>query len=279
MDRALFEAMGQRGTELTGYPCMSVYHGFRYSENDVISGAFDDWVYNHQGVFAFTVEMWSIAKEAGLTVEDPAGFFFKGQRRDSETAQVLKWCDAHVADGFEPWREFEHPQLGSVQIGGWDRLYTWQNPPSEYLEAESEKNFHWLLALARSLPRLVIRQCDVQELEPGLSRVDLVVENQGYLPSCGSHHGRDACGSPSVRAQVALSESMELVAGDSELDLGHLTGIGDVIHGPFVDPVYFGGVTKTSVARAQWIVKGTGSMDVVVTGGRSGSLRQQVVLL
>ena len=51
-DLWVFEAIGERGTQITGYPCVSVYHNFRYHPKEVITGVFDDWLFEHNGVFA-----------------------------------------------------------------------------------------------------------------------------------------------------------------------------------------------------------------------------------
>ena len=64
-----YQAIGKRGTELTGYPNVSVYHDFRYHPKEVITGAFDDWAYEHLGLFAWTVELWSPQHRAGVPVE------------------------------------------------------------------------------------------------------------------------------------------------------------------------------------------------------------------
>ena len=51
-DLAVLKAVGERGTEITGYPNISVYHDFRYAPNEVITGAFDDWAYSAYGTCA-----------------------------------------------------------------------------------------------------------------------------------------------------------------------------------------------------------------------------------
>ncbi|MGI9050679.1 MAG: M14 family metallopeptidase, partial [Rubrobacteraceae bacterium] len=83
-DLAVFKAIGDRGTEITGYPNISVYHDFRYDPRDVITGAFDDWAYASYGAFAFTIEFWSLARSAGLEVDD----FIELFRRPSEEEQL-----------------------------------------------------------------------------------------------------------------------------------------------------------------------------------------------
>ena len=62
-----FTTIGKRGTEITGYPAISVFHDFRYHPKEVITGVFDDWMYDHLGLFAWTVEIWSPQRQAGLT--------------------------------------------------------------------------------------------------------------------------------------------------------------------------------------------------------------------
>ena len=44
-DKWVYDAIGERGTEITGYPNVSVYHHFRYHPKQTISGVFDDWMY------------------------------------------------------------------------------------------------------------------------------------------------------------------------------------------------------------------------------------------
>src|SRR5437867_1782282 len=50
-----YQRVGAKGTELTGYPNISVYHEFRYHPKDVIGGAFD-WIYDHLGMFSRSEE-------------------------------------------------------------------------------------------------------------------------------------------------------------------------------------------------------------------------------
>ncbi|MDP9351780.1 MAG: M14 family metallopeptidase, partial [Chloroflexota bacterium] len=61
-----YQKIGDKGTEETGYPNISVYHEFRYHPKQFIRGGFDDWMYDHLGVFSWTVEIWSPQKQAGI---------------------------------------------------------------------------------------------------------------------------------------------------------------------------------------------------------------------
>jgi hypothetical protein len=61
-----YKAIGKKATDLTGYPAVSVFHDFKYDPKDFIKGTFDDWMYEHMGVYAWTTEIWSIQKQAGI---------------------------------------------------------------------------------------------------------------------------------------------------------------------------------------------------------------------
>src|SRR5690606_28242338 len=61
-----YQTIGARGTEITGYPAVSTYHDFLYHPADVTTGGFDDWLYDHLGIFAWTVEIWSPQRQAGI---------------------------------------------------------------------------------------------------------------------------------------------------------------------------------------------------------------------
>jgi murein tripeptide amidase MpaA len=61
-----YEKIGQQGTDLTSYPAISVYHDFRYHPRQVITGTFNDWLYDHMGLFGWVVEIWNPQRQAGI---------------------------------------------------------------------------------------------------------------------------------------------------------------------------------------------------------------------
>ena len=277
-DLAAYKAVGARGTEQTGYPCLSVFEGFRYRDDDVITGGFDDWVYNHRGILAFTTEIWSLPTHAGLEVADPLRFNFKGDRTPEETLQIIAWCDANAPGSVVPWRAFEHPDIGPVEIGGWDRMWIWQNPPLPFLAEECAGNHRFALDLARSTPRIVVRSSGAEACGEGTWRVEVAVENVGYLPTSSTNRAQSQSVAEPVRATLAIAEGQELLEGEACRDLGHLDGASAVHAATFVDPTFFSGATRSTVGVAQWIIRGAGAVDVTIDGGRGGIARARIPL-
>lgn len=269
-DLAVYKALGDRGTELTGYPNISVYHDFRYEPDKFITGAFDDWVYDYYGVFAFTIEFWSMAKSAGVEVDNFIEFF----RNPPEKAQLrmLTWNDRELdGEGFVEWTPFEHPQLGQVEVGGWKTKFTTQNPPPKFLEAECEKLTRFALSHASTAPRLEAR-LETEELSPGLRRLELTVENTGYLPTNVTQVASDKKLVKPVKAEIELPEGANLISGEAEMDLGHLAGRSALEGNSWKDPAFFQGLPSRYAQRVIWIVRGNGPIRIEVHGERSGNV-------
>jgi murein tripeptide amidase MpaA len=65
-DLDIYKLIGEKGTELTGYECVSVYDKFRYHPKEVLHGGMDDYCYDHYGWFGFTTELWDAPTAGGV---------------------------------------------------------------------------------------------------------------------------------------------------------------------------------------------------------------------
>jgi murein tripeptide amidase MpaA len=172
-----FKAIGDKGFEMTGYPAISNYHEFRYHPKEVITGVFDDWMYEHRGVFAWTTEIWSPQRQAGITDYKYIDWFRDHPHEDD--VKMLEWSDnALQGKGYQDWQAFDHPQLGKVEIGGWDREHAFRNPPSQFLEAEVTPLADWVVWQASLAPKLSIKHVSSEG-----GRVRVVIQNVGWLPT------------------------------------------------------------------------------------------------
>jgi murein tripeptide amidase MpaA len=274
-DLWVFKKMGERGTALTGYRCVSTFHDFTYNPKEVTYGAFDDWMYDHLGAFSFTVELWDLPTEAGI--KDRKFTEWGRDHPHEQDAQILKWIDEHgESDSYLPWKQFDHPQLGKVEIGGWNTLYSWRNPPHAYAEAEVSRHLSWVLALSETLPRLAIHTQEVAPLGNDTYRLNLVVENIGFLPTYTSQQAQKRrCVRP-VRVELDLPDNVKLLNGKRRSELGHLEGRSNKLG---VTATYAGSPTDNR-ARVEWVIsapKGT-AINVSILSERAGSIKLKVIL-
>lgn len=170
-----FKAIGDKGFEMTGYPAISNYHEFRYHPKEVITGVFDDWMYEHRGVYSWTTEIWSPQRQAGITDYKYIDWFREHPHEDD--VKLLEWSDTALGGkGHYDWQPFDHPQLGQIELGGWDREYAFRNPPPQFLEKEVAPIADWIIWQAGLSPRLQVAKTEVSG-----GRIRAVVQNVGWL--------------------------------------------------------------------------------------------------
>jgi hypothetical protein len=147
-----------------------------------MSGASDDWVYDHLGIHGWTTEFWDVIAHA-TDHRAPTSIWFLGPTVEDELA-VYRWFEARSPGRhYVPWYPFEHPQLGPVELGGWDDIFSWSNPPTDLLAAEVAPHADFAVFHALAAPEVVVRQVDVTPLGPDTWAVQVGVANTGHLPT------------------------------------------------------------------------------------------------
>ena len=279
-----YQKIGEMGMEMTGYPAISNYHEFRYHPKEVITGVFDDWMYEHRGVYAWTTEIWSPQRQAGITDYKYIDWF--REHPFEHDLMMLKWSDEKLGGkGYVDWYEFDHPQLGKVEIGGWDSHYAFRNPPPDFLEAEVAPLSDWVIWQALASPKLELRECRVEPISPGSPgqrfRIRFAVQNTGWLPTSVTKLADEKKLCRGVVGEIALhGEPLEgegrdepdwLISGKLREERGQLTGWSHV------SPSGFGWQANATddVALFEWVV-GPGTYDLVAKHERAGVVRHRV---
>ena len=274
-DLWMFQRLSALGEKITGYPAISIYEDFRYHPHETISGT-QDWMYEHLGQLFWTVELWAPNKEAGIENYDWIHWYREHPPEDD--LKLLKWSDTQCGgQAHVDWRPFEHPQLGPVEIGGWDKMNYWRNPPPHLREREAARFPKWLQALALSLPKLELLQARAEPLGEQAWRVTLDVANGGYLGACVSQRALARKQVRGVMFEIGLPEGANLVSGKLRMEGPQLDG-----HAPRTSLQGFLPRRDASSdrARGEWVVRapaGT-TLELTAWADRAGRVRTQVVL-
>jgi murein tripeptide amidase MpaA len=273
-DLWVYQRFGEKGKELTGYPAIANYHEFRYHPREIITGVFDDWMYEHRGVYAWTTELWSPQREAGITDYKYIDWFREHPFEHDKL--LLKWSDEVLGGkGYVDWYEFDHPQLGKVELGGWDAMYAWRNPPPPFLEKEVAPHSEWIIWQALASPKLEIHATQVTGEGTGRERVSVirvVVDNTGWLPTYVTKLAKEKKLTRGVIGEIELSPEMELLAGKLREEGPELEGRS---HLPVMG---FGWVNEGTDHRHvfQWTVRGQGKVKVHVSHERAGKASVEI---
>jgi len=221
-DLWLYKSFGKRASDFTGYPNISIFHDFKYHPKQVISGGFD-WIYEHLGQFFWVVEIWAPVKEAG--VENYHFIDWYREHPPEDDLKLIAWSDRELGgEGYVAWYPYDHPQLGPVELGGWNKIATFRNPPAKYLEREVKRFPDWLVWQALTTPKLEILEATAQGLGADTWRVRLAVQNTGYLPTYATKRALERKIVRGVIYEIGLPEGAELVAGKPRVEGAQLEG-------------------------------------------------------
>lgn len=267
-DLEIFKQVGQWAEQITGYPTVSGFEEFLYEPDKPIHGDLTDYAYNQRGCLAYVVELWDLFHRLGMP--RPKKFVEYYQKLGRTELVKLAWWDRDENDSriVRPWKKFKHPQLGDVEIGGCDPRYGLWNPPPHLLPQLCTNQAHHLLRVAALAPALTIGRVDRVPLGDGLTRVDVVVENLGYLGSYGLPSAKKLDWNEPVFADAAAEGGVQLVDPNlAHVVLGHLDGWGRGLDGAS-NLFHLRSRGNTSSARASWVVRGKGRLVV-----RAGSCR------
>jgi murein tripeptide amidase MpaA len=270
-----YKRFSELGTKLTGYPAISIWHDFKYHPKQVITGT-QDWIYEHLGALFWTVEIWAPNKEAGIT--DYKWIDWYREHPAEDDLKLLKWSDeqcgglAHV-----DWYPFRHPQLGMVELGGWDKLNYWRNPPPHLREREAARFPAWLMQIALSLPKLEVLRAEVRALGSDTWRVRFAVANSGWLPAYVSKRALERKTARGTVFQIHLPPGVVLATGRERVEGAHLEG-----HAPKGSLQAFLPNRDITGDRAvvEWVVRGPRGTAIALTAtaDRAGTVRTEVTL-
>ena len=267
-----YQKIGQKGTEITGYPAVSVYHDFRYHPNKVITGGFDTWLYDQMGVFGWTVEIWSPQRQAGIEQYKFIEWYREHPLEDD--LKMLKWSDEVLeGKGYVNWYPFEHPQLGPVELGGWDETYALRNPPPAFLQREIAPFADWLVWHLLISPRTELHEASARPLGEGTYRVRLAVQNSGWLPSYVTKKAMEKKLVRGVVCEIELPAGATLETGKAREELGQLEGRAYKPAAPDTD-------ATEDRAKVEWVVHAPngGTVRLTARHERAGTVVAEVKL-
>jgi hypothetical protein len=215
-----WKELGARCTELTGYPVHSVFEDFTWDKHVTMSGASDDWAYEHLGVFSWTTEYWDVIF-AATGERSPTSIWYTGPTPEQELA-VMRWVDENAPEMWTDWTRFDHPQLGPVEIGGLDLVRVWHNPPPSRLAEEVGRHADFAVFQALAAPCLELVDLAATPLGDGLWRASAHIANTGWLPTTVSQWAANKHIVLPIVAEVL--GAAEVVGSPARLELGQLEG-------------------------------------------------------
>jgi len=247
-DVQVSDALAAKGEiMLPGYKYM-VIHKDLYT----LYGGENDWFYGARGIFIFCNELFS------------SSFYYnKPNNMWSNPEEQLKFDrDFLFNDMLVPWKEFNHPIYGKIEIGGFKKNYT-RNNPGFMLESDAHRNMAFTLYHASQMPDLQIQTPEVIDLGDGLKQVTVSIVNNAIIPT---HSGQD------VNKKIELSdlviiENAKVIAGMIVVnkDLNLCT---EQKQNP--QSIKVQNISGMSAIHVRWIIESNSNFNIVVKSKKGG---------
>jgi len=253
-DLKVYDLIGKEGEKL-----LPGYHYYiSWKDLYTVHGATTDHFYGTMGVLAFTNEMYN----------PPADFDKNGEVTQEE---LMKFNDLlTLGRQFVSWHPYNHPQYGSIEIGGFKRDVG-RVPEGWALEDETHRNNAFVLFNAYHLPHLSIGDAVVKKMGDRLWKIEVPVLNDRGIPSMTAV----AVNNKLHRKDVATITGGKVISSGIVNDQ-YLDKIEVQTHRP--DRLMVPGVDGVSTRILFFLVQGDGDVTVTYDSLKGGKLSKKIAL-
>ena len=167
-----------------------------------------------------------------------------------------------MGDAFVNWHEFEHPQFGTVEIGGFKKNFG-RAHPGFLLEQDAHRNVAFTIYHAYHTPKLSVMDVKEEDLGGGLKAITATIFNERLMPTHASQDLKYKIERPDY---VTISGA-KVVAGFivEDEDFNELTEQKNNPEKMLVDNVP--GMTGVKV---KWIVSSGSNYSIIVDSAKGG---------
>ena len=272
-----FIEIANMGKEELGYEPLNIYDSFISDPANYDSGAFDDWCYQSQGIVAYTVELWDLAKRVGVPLVWNARNKESAQDELKRFVACMKWVKENAPEYYEDWKPFHHETFGDVEIGGFNFKFSQQNPPESFLNGVLEQMTRFMIRFAQSMPRLTIDTLTSEKVSYDIYKVTAIVGNLGYLPTNLTEEAKKL--NISKEVEVTISGG-KVISGLEKTKIGNLEGYGSTSTGTN----FYGNISTDYNAKARkkltWVVQAKSGVEITVSCAqeKSGKASKTITL-
>lgn len=229
VDLKQYKELADEMGKIFNFPVVPVYQYRHVGTPDLnLRGHFHNFGYFHQGWYAFEVELGQMCDEAEMyfgfdkTYKD----FQMEVGWDDKYRHVIAWQDKNpdMPKAFMPWKKFNHPQLGEIEIGGPCQKVL-RNHPMKRLKTISANSQKAVLKLAERHPDVTVSGLEVAAVGGGVYRIRGEVVNHGVFSTGVTEIGKGLNKFIKPRAELHLAKGVTLLSRHNCQQMGHLDSI------------------------------------------------------
>lgn len=246
-DVRIYDAIAEKGEEMIpGYRYLTVYKDL-YS----VFGGELDWFYGGRGIYTYTNE---------LMVSYLYYHKNEGRGNQEEELKVDKYLT--FGDAFIDWKEYKHPQYGTIEIGGFKKNFG-RAHPGFLLEQDAHRNMAFTIYHGYQTPKLSIIDVEEKSLGSGLKEITATIYNERLMPTHSSQDLKFKIERPDL---VTISNA-DVVAGMIVED-EDFNKVNEQVHHP--ETLRVSNIPGMETVKVRWIVSGAGNYNINVDSAKGG---------
>jgi hypothetical protein len=231
-----------------------------------VHGGFIDYTYDTLGIFSFSNELWSRRQyfNEAWTEESPV----------PDEQQQLFYNDAvGMGAWYVDWHEVEHPQYGTVEVGGFTKYFGRMTPPF-MLQELCHRNAMFALFHADQMPLVEMGEVAVERIGGDTWQVTAEARNARIIPTRADAARRN---------RVGLPDFFTLEGRNVEVTLGGFVAgqFGELLQPVEKNPariVLESGIDGLTTVTVRWIVTGSGQVTLTYESQKGGTVSRTVDL-
>ncbi len=181
-DVRVYDEFGRIGAEMLPYYRYLVIFSDLYK----VHGGEATWAAEGLGIISFTNELWTVGK-----------YFQRDGTRPNDEQMWLFRDRLQFGATFQPFTEIEHPEHGTVLVGGLNKWAS-RSTPVFMLEEEAHRNFAFTMLHGGEMPVIHFDRTSVERLGDRLWAVTVEVRNDKLIPTRTARARTAGIGAPDL---------------------------------------------------------------------------------
>ncbi len=241
-DRQVYDQLGEEGEFMLPFYRYMIIHKDLYS----VAGGFVNWTAEGLGIFSFTNELWARNR-------------MRQSAESMDNVARRKWDDLMTfGDNYVPWKEYDHPFYGKIEIGGAKKM-TGRVPPTWLMEEGVHRNAAFVAYHAGEMPDVELVELEIRDAPGGLHYVDIKARNKKLIPSRSAIAEQNKIGRPDRLEFV--SDGVTVIAGGRPTDRWRPERMTLQEKNPRV-MLSDAGVPSRGDWHVRWLVSGSGDFEI-----------------
>lgn len=246
-DIRIYDAIAKKGEEfMPGYKYLVVYKDL-YS----VFGGQLDWFYGSRGIFTYSNELMT----SYLYMHQNAG-------RGNQDEQLKVDTYLTFGDAFVNWEEYNHPQFGTIEIGGFKKNFG-RLHPGFLMEQDAHRNSAFTILHAYHTPKLSVMDVQEKDLGGGLKEIVATIYNERMMPTHSSQDLKYKIERPDY---ITISGA-KVVAG-FVVDNPDFNKFTEQKNNP--EKIAVDNIPGMGAVKVRWIVTGGGNYSINVDSAKGG---------